>query len=297
MTLQKFAAIRPIFAAAETFPAHASFPVCNNTSGDTMRDFNFKDANTSAADIAGVRPISEEFPETVRREEIIAEEGPALSSFHHPIDEDESNNSAKIAGAVLVGLLIVGGGIYAYESTLKNTTSPQVVAMKSSPAPAHVAAVTPAPAAPTPDASAAPQPDVTPAATATPSVPAHRTVRTARDNNTDTSVATSTADASASQPVVSQPLAVTPDAAAPVLQPAPSQTAQIQQPITAPVGQPAVSPQPEVANNGSAGVTLPVESAASAPAASAAPAPSDAAPVQPAPAAPADQSAAPAPAP
>jgi hypothetical protein len=129
-----------------------------------MRDFNFTDANTNAADVAGARTIPD-LPEDIRREEIRDEmiarnEEPSLSSFHHVIEEDESNNTAKIAGAVLVGLLVVGGGIFAYESTLKSTTAPQAVA--ASGAPKQVAAATPAPM-PTP----APATDATPA----PSVP------------------------------------------------------------------------------------------------------------------------------
>jgi hypothetical protein len=236
-----------------------------------MRDFNFSDANTATANIVDVRPIPQELPlsDDMRRDEI--EDGATLSSFHRTEEENEaSNNTAKIAGAVLVGLLIVGGGIYAYESTLKNTTAPQAVAMKT-PAPSTMAAATPDTTAP--DTQTATQPASTPSSATAPSVPARQTVRTARDASSDTSTAASTTDMA-----VNQPMTLTPQTAPPAQQSSPSQTAQIQQPIIAPLGQPAIQPQPEVANNASSDVTLPSgDTTANAPAA----APSDAT-VQPA---------------
>jgi hypothetical protein len=109
-----------------------------------MRNFEFDNdrADVNATKIAGVRQDLEPPVESLRLDEPLDEAArealrdDALSAFHKSSDdEDSDNNTAKIAGAVLVGLLLVGGSIYAYESTVANHT-PQTVAMLP-PAPQH----------------------------------------------------------------------------------------------------------------------------------------------------------------
>src|ERR1700722_12645417 len=122
-----------------------------------MRDFNFKDeANTNvdiaSADIAAnsvdLRPL-ETPTETLLLDETPHEE--SLRPFHIEQDEDESNNHPKSAGAVLVGLLIVGGGLYAYETSFAHPASVKTVAMNTTATPTNnMAAATPAPSV-TPD--------------------------------------------------------------------------------------------------------------------------------------------------
>lgn len=213
-----------------------------------MRNFEFdKSADIVAANNLGAQ--STELPaDTLRLDEQDREavREDALSTFHSKSDDDDEsdNNTAKIAGAVLVGLLLVGGSIYAYESTTANRAS-QTAAI----APVHqtVAAAQPVtPPVTTPDVSAPP-------AISTPaSVSKPRPARSARANlatapaasvasQGNSASATSTASA---DPAVNQPMTLSPQTAPP-----PQQSA-MQQPITAPnVSGQTSQPTPEVANN------------------------------------------------
>ena len=201
-----------------------------------MRNFEFdKDsADISAANIAGVRPT--ELPADNLRldasnREAVRED--ALSTFRSKADDDDDadNSTAKIAGAVLVGLLLVGGSIYAYESTTANR-APQTAAVPAQ----HqtVAAAQPVTQVTTPDISA--PSNTMPAPVSTP-----RRMHSARVDVAPVTTATSTA---AADPAVNAPMTLTPETA-----PAPQQSA-MQQPITAPnvSGQTSL-PTPEVANN------------------------------------------------
>ncbi len=113
-----------------------------------MREFG--KPNTTAANIAGVRPQPEETPATVRLD-ACDEGGPVegLRPFHVEMEEDtQGNNTAKLIGGAVIGLLIIGGGIYAYESS--RMPAPQQVALKApavnQPALDQTAAAPPAPA-------------------------------------------------------------------------------------------------------------------------------------------------------
>ena len=164
-----------------------------------MRDFGFKDTdaapeNTSAANIAGIRPAPVDPEPALLLDEPVREpEGlrPLNATRDRDDDDDGTNNTAKIVGGVLVGLLLVGGGIYAYESTYANTQPQQQMALKT-PSANHVATDQYPTSAPvTPDSN------VTPAAT--PPVaptPSHRTVRAA-ENDTVNSAAADTGSADA----------------------------------------------------------------------------------------------------
>jgi hypothetical protein len=212
-----------------------------------MRNFEFdnKDsADISAANIAGVR--STELPaDTLRLDdhdrEAVRED--ALSTFRSKSDDDDDsdNNTAKIAGAVLVGLLLVGGSIYAYESTTANR-APQAAAIQPAQHQTVAAAQLVTPPVTAPDVSA--QSDTsTPAQVSTP-----KPARSARTDvapaaiapQSNSAPATSTAAADPDNP----PMTLTPETA-----PAPQQSA-MQQPITAPnVSGQTSQPTPEVANN------------------------------------------------
>jgi hypothetical protein len=222
-------------------------------------DFNNDDANTSAANIAGIRPDVSVGPdldspiETLRLEEPVYEEQASLSAFHKSSDNDDgesSNSTAKIAGAVIVGLLLVGGSLYAYEAM---TGKPQTVAMLPA-APQHNATAeqTVTPPIASSDASTAPS-NSAPSVSAAPamSTPKPARVHAGLADATPGSASTQTAAAAPAQDsVVNQPMTLTPENA-----PAPQQSA-MQQPITAPnvTGAPA-EPTPEVANN-MAGATV-----------------------------------------
>ena len=122
-----------------------------------MRDFNFKDdANTGATNIDGanvdLRPL-ETPPEILTLDEMPQED--SLRPFHVEQDEEESNNLPKIVGAAVIGLLIVGGGLYAYETTFAHPATVKTVAMNTAAAPTSMAATTPPPSA-APDTSSAP---------------------------------------------------------------------------------------------------------------------------------------------
>jgi hypothetical protein len=223
-----------------------------------MRNFEFDKnrADVSAANIAGVRQT--ELPaESLRLDEPAREtlREDALSAFRESVDNEESaNNTAKIAGAVLVGLLLVGGSIYAYESTTANH-APQMVAMLP-PAPQRNAkadqAVTPPVS--TPDTSA-------PAANSMSTPPPVSPSRPARIRSgqaaakpvpaTESSTPAPATTSASADPAINQPMSLTPETAPP-----PEQSG-MQQPITAPnVSGQSAQPTPEVANNASGAATV-----------------------------------------
>ena len=126
-----------------------------------MRNFNFE--NNYGADIGAPAVLdtrTDVLPaETLRLDEAEREAvaDDAIRTFRTSSndDDDESdNNTAKIAGAVLVGLLLVGGSIYAYESATANH-APQTAALQPAQhqTVAAVQPVTPPPAT-IPDATA-----------------------------------------------------------------------------------------------------------------------------------------------
>jgi hypothetical protein len=206
-------------------------------------DFNNNDANTSAANIAGIRPDLDQPVETLRLDEPVYEEQASLSTFHISSDNDDvsSNNTAKIAGAVIVGLLLVGGSLYAYESTIGK---PQTVAMLPT-APQHNATVaqTVRPPLASLDANGAPSVS-TPHAMSTPKPGRIRTGSVDTTSSPDFASTQTAATSSTHDSGVNQPMTLTPENA-----PAPQQSA-MQQPITAPnVTGASAEPTPEVANN------------------------------------------------
>jgi hypothetical protein len=165
-----------------------------------------------------------------------------LRPFHVETEEDtQGNNTAKIIGGVVVGLLIIGGGIYAYESS--RSVPAQQVALKTPavnhPALDQTAAAPPAPEAEatTPDSNATPQPATAPVKPKTSHV-----VKSA-SNPVDNSTASAAPDmARSTDPAINAPMTLTPENA-----PAPEQTAPAQSaPVpSAPTGQTAMQ-QPTV---------------------------------------------------
>lgn len=224
-----------------------------------MRNFEFdKDrVDISAANIAGVRPNQKPLTEIQGLDEPAREtlREDARSAFlpSDIEDEDPSKNSVMIAGAVLVGLLLIGGSIYAYRSTTAND-APKTVAMLP-PTPQRTADQAVTPPAQTPEtnnaSSNAPESGTVPT---TPPVraprPAH--LRSGLASSAPAPAADSVTSATApitsaaADPAINQPMTLTPETAPP-----PQQSA-MQQPITAPnvTGAPA-QPMPEVANNAS----------------------------------------------
>jgi hypothetical protein len=210
-----------------------------------MRNFDFdnNDANISAANIAGIRSDLDQPIETLRLDEPIYQDQASLSSFHKSTDNDDndtSNNAAKIAGAVMVGLLLVGGSIYAYESM---TGKPQTVAMLPA-APQRNAKVEQPVTAPvtSPDANSAPS--VSTARVMSTSRPGRVRAVLAGTTPSPDSASQIAATSSTHDSSVNQPMTLTPENAPP-----PQQSA-MQQPITAPtVTSSSADPTPEVANN------------------------------------------------
>ena len=199
-----------------------------------MREFG----KQTPANIAGERPQQEEI---VRLDESAPAEG--LRPFHAEMENEEGNNIAMIAGGVIVGLLIIGGGIYAYESS--RMPAPQQVALKTpavnQPAPNQTAAAPPAPAT-------APE-TTTPDTNAKPPAPKARRAVKAASNPDDNS----TASAGAPDAALNAPMTLTPDTAPLPEQSAPTGQTAMQQPVTAPdVSSTAVQPAPEIANNNAA---------------------------------------------
>lgn len=216
-----------------------------------MRDFNFNDTpRTIEANNVGLTPSAQDVPLNVRSDESLREET-SLRPFHVEVEKDPANNTAKIVGGIVVGLLILGGGIYAYKSSSAPVQGQQQLALKT-PTSNHAAtnqAATASPVAPTPDTSATPAP----AETITPSP--NRSSRTLKaadnaDSSTATAANTATPPAATTDEAVNAPMTLTPQTAPPAEQPAPAGQTAMQQPVTAPdVSGQTVQPAPEVANN------------------------------------------------
>jgi hypothetical protein len=178
-------------------------------------------------------------------------------SFHTAKDQDDEDgdNTLTIASGVLAAVLIIGGGIYAYES-MHRATAPQQVALKTPAANPMAADQAATPPAATPD-SAAPAMAAPPqSAPAAPAPSRRRAVKAAED-----SAAPPTSAAASASPAINAPMTLTPDAA-----PAPQQSA----PGSVPAGQTAMQPliapnisdqsgpsPPSMANNAASGVNLP----------------------------------------
>jgi hypothetical protein len=216
-----------------------------------MREFG--KPSTSTANIAGVRPV--QAPQSLGLEERTAQDmtdqdTTGLRPFQVGKEEnDESSNTAKIAGGIVMGLLLLGGGLYAYESSSRST-APQQLALKT-PASNHIAADQYPTAAPPKQDNTA-----TPAATppVNPTRPVrHRIIRAAE--NTDRNAARPAP--AVRDAAINAPMTLTPESAPPPQKP---QTA-MQQPLTAPdVSAPSgrgAQPAPAVANNSVR--TLPAE--------------------------------------
>lgn len=188
-----------------------------------------------------------------------------LRPFHVEMEEDtQGNNTAKIIGGVVVGLLIIGGGIYAYKSS-RSAPAPQQVALKTPavnhPALDQTAAAPPAPQAATPDNNPAPAAAAT--APAKPKPTRHEVKAASNpDENSVASAAPASAMARSTDPAINAPMTLTPENAPAPEQAAPTQSAPtgqtaMQQPVTAPdVSSPAGQPAPEIANNGVAPRTV-----------------------------------------
>ncbi len=225
-----------------------------------MRDFNFnQDENTSAANIAGVRP-QEAPPETLILEETPRDENPpsSLSSFHVEQDE-EAGNLPRIAGAVMVGLLIVGAGIYAYESHMIAKPAVKMAALTTTAAPAGMAASTPSQPAPEITPPAATPPVKSASQTSAPQAPEQTAPeQTAPEQTAAKTPTPGVGIGPTNDPAIDAPMSFTADNAPPPQQPGSSvQTATanqpatlaLQQPITAPDVGSASQPTASVANN------------------------------------------------
>jgi hypothetical protein len=213
-----------------------------------MREFGKPD---TTANIAGVRALQEETPVVMRLDEPIAPEPiepEGVRPFHANMEDEKGNNTAKIIGGVVVGLLIIGGGIYAYESSRSLPTSQQVALQTpavNQPALDRTAAAPPAPEAMTPGNNAAP------AAAPAPKHKTSRAVRAARNADENSTVAP------APDAAINAPMTLTPDTAPPpeqalAAQPAPTGQSAMQQPVTAPGVTSPATPAPEIANNNAA---------------------------------------------
>ena len=203
-----------------------------------MRDFNFNDGvNTNSADVSGIRPL-ETPPEILTLDETPRED--SLRPFHVEQSEEESNSLPKIVGAAVIGLLIVGGGLYAYESSFAHPASVKTVAMATTAGPTNMAATAPQPV---PDASTA-QPAATPAApvksaTAT---PAPRTDKTEPVERSASNVS-GAGIAPTNDAAINAPMTLTPDTAPPAEQSGSSgQTAEASQPAQTGLQQPITTP-------------------------------------------------------
>ena len=208
-----------------------------------MRDFNFQDApRTTEADIIGEPPLVLDVPLNVRSDESLDQDA-ALRPFHVQTQGDEPNNTAKIVGGIVVGLLIVGGGLYAYESATRNTQAPQQqVALKAPSsnylAPDQVPSSTP----PTPDNTTTPENMATPAITEPVSPPSARKAVDSAGSNTVTP------PPAAMDEATNAPMTATPDTEQP------GQMA-LQQPMTPPdVSSQTTEPAPAIASNETSGV-------------------------------------------
>ncbi|HEX2761025.1 MAG TPA: hypothetical protein VHM27_10950 [Rhizomicrobium sp.] len=142
-----------------------------------MRDFSFDPARPSTETITGPEVVREEIVPDPVTEEIIQPEEPPVGdrlNLQERLDRDggdgamqtirveddeETNNWPKLIGAAVVAVLVVGGGIYAYESSM--TKQPAQAAMKT-PAPASNMAAS-QPVAPPPESNPMPAPMPAPA--------------------------------------------------------------------------------------------------------------------------------------
>jgi len=242
-----------------------------------MRDFNFNDAaNTDTTDFGSIRPLETPpeaviLQETPHEKETPREDTSSLRFSHTDLDEEEASNLPKIIGAVVVGLLIVGGGIYAYETSFTNRAPVKTVAMRTTAAPTTLAAVPPPS---TPDASATPEPTARVKSAAAGAAPKTEPV--------EQSASLAPLDAPGvgigptNDPAINAPMTLTPETA-PAPQDAPRQTADanppaqttMQQPITAPDVGNTSQPTASIAANQTNGITSP--STSSDPAAQVAP--------------------------
>jgi hypothetical protein len=265
--------------------------------GNQMRDFNFKDdTNTSAADIdahnVDMRPL-ETPPEILTMDETPPEE--PLRPFHIEQNEEESNNLPKIIGAVVVGLLIAGGGLYAYETSFAHHATVKTVAMNTTSAPTNnLAATTPPPSA-APDANAAPAatPEPAPPVKSAREIPAPKAELSKREPAQSLPAQQSASNAPGvgigptDDAAINAPMTLTPDNAPAPQSVSSSQTAQASAPAQTALQQPIVSPnvgstsQPtaSVAANQTPSVTAPSGDTSSATASQ--PAPTDQATQQP----------------
>lgn len=198
-----------------------------------MRDFNFPNVPRTALGDGASRPGESE-DAVLRRfhSETQAQETQA--------QDEKSHSKAKIAGGILAGFLMLGGGLYAYEAVSRNTQAPQQQVALNAPASNRVAADPyPSSAPPTATPDNIPAPDGVLATTEPASQPSTATVQMIAET-TDADV-----NASAADPI-NAPLTVTDMA------PAPEQPGQmaLQQPITAPLvsGQ-AIESLPAIASN------------------------------------------------
>ena len=87
-----------------------------------MREFG------KPADETGVRPLAHG-PAIKLDDEIRETPDEGMRPFLADTGEDEADHTAaKLIGGVVAGALILGGGLYAYETTMTNTLPPQQIA-------------------------------------------------------------------------------------------------------------------------------------------------------------------------
>ena len=94
---------------------------------------NWDEANSADAPLVPPMPPGTQHQRTfdiVRWEEADRAEGPSRPHRAYRGEEDAGSNSAKIVGVIIIGLLLIGTGIYTYEMSSAN--APQPVAMKPS---------------------------------------------------------------------------------------------------------------------------------------------------------------------
>jgi hypothetical protein len=210
-----------------------------------MREFGKPNETTPV--VVDAKPLDN----FIRRDEDMhaAEVKDGMRPFHVEVETDGSNNTAKIIGGVVVGLLIIGGGIYAYESS-RSVPVQQQVALKTpaqnQAAPDQAAA---APENSAPDANAAPTPAAAPASPP----PSRRMIKSAADNSAPAPMAAPAQQSAAADPAINAPMTLTPQTAPPPEQAAPAGQTAMQQPVTAPdVSGQTNQPTPSVADNGPA---------------------------------------------
>ena len=174
-------------------------------------------------------------------------------SFHTAKDQDDKDgdNTLTIASGILAAVLIIGGGIYAYES-MHHATAAQQVALKTPATNPMAADQAATPPAATPDNAA---PAMTAPPQPAPAAPAPR--RSPAVKAADDSAAPPPSTTASAEPAINVPMTLTPDTA-----PAPQQSAPAGQTAMQPLTAPDVSDQsgpstPSMANNAAPGVNLP----------------------------------------